>query len=127
MNTHKPQIKASLHKVPHHGSPNAHHPDVWAQLLADAISVLAPYRAGVTPRPAHEDVKRIIGLSKSAFTTAQTKVPALSRSTKRMRASLGDIASNVRDPYGQAGHVRARRGAGASEWVIELFTPAYEL
>lgn len=128
LDSHRPATRASLHKVPHHGSPNAHHPRVWSSLLEpEVVSILAPFRAGRTPRPDVADVARIVNLSSAAYSTAGAKAPAPSKSTKRARASLQGVAQNVRDPYAQPGHVRARRRAGAQEWSVELFSQALQL
>jgi len=55
--THRPHRRASLFKVPHHGAPNAHHDQVFEDFLTgQPVAVLAPYRAGKTPRPSSEDV-----------------------------------------------------------------------
>jgi len=40
--------KASIYKVPHHGSRNAHSQKVWSDLLiSDPIAILTPFRRGV--------------------------------------------------------------------------------
>ncbi|MEU4193152.1 hypothetical protein AB0E69_14730 [Kribbella sp. NPDC026611] len=122
-----PQIPASLFKVPHHGAPNAHHDDVWTKLLEpEAVAVLAPFRAGVTPRPAPTDIQRILSLTPNAFITATPKKPE-SRAVKRTAASLRELTSSVREPWGVPGHVRARRELDADQWVIETFPPARHL
>jgi beta-lactamase superfamily II metal-dependent hydrolase len=126
--THNRNRRASLIKVPHHGSPNAHHAGLWSELLTDdVVSVLAPYRAGRTPRPSLEDVERICSLSMAAYSTASPKLPAQPDSVRRIRTALTGIATNVREPHGRAGHVRARWASGASQWDVETFEPARKL
>lgn len=118
---------ASLFKVPHHGSPNAHHDDVWTQLLLpEVISVLAPFRAGTRPLPAPADVLRLKGLSKAVYCSANPKAPNPSRAVKKTRAALRDLAVDVRS-WGLAGQVRARRAIGADAWDVETFHPALKL
>jgi hypothetical protein len=126
--THKSARKASLYKVPHHGSPNADLDDVWDRLLIeDVVSILAPYRAGVTSRPSPEDVKRIVARSAGAYSAAQPKLPTPSKVVKRARMAIESIGTNVRDPDGRVGQVRARWDAPKSQWHIELFEPALRL
>jgi beta-lactamase superfamily II metal-dependent hydrolase len=125
---HRPTDKASLFKIPHHGSPNADLPAVWSQLLTDdVVSLVAPFRLGVTPRPSPEDAARIVSLSSSAYATAKSRVPTPPKAVKRIRAALSNVAVNVRDPYGQTGHARARRKLDSDDWTVELFEPAHKL
>lgn len=127
LETFTPNPLASLFKVPHHGSPNAHHDDVWTQLLVDeVISVLAPFRAGARPLPAPADVLRLKLLSKAVYSSANPKSPNPSKGVKQTRAALRDLAVDVRS-WGFAGQVRARRVIGAERWKVELFHPALQL
>lgn len=59
--------KAAAFKVPHHGSQNAHHDQVWSNMLVDApLCLLTPYnRGGKLPQSA--DVYRILGRSGNSF------------------------------------------------------------
>ncbi|GLI26425.1 hypothetical protein ARHIZOSPH14_06670 [Agromyces rhizosphaerae] len=126
--SHQPNGKASLFKVPHHGSPNAHHEATWDDLLTESVtSVVAPFRLGVNPRPNEEDVARIVARSDRAFATAKTKSPVPSKETKRTRAALAEVAQNVREAYGKVGQVRARKRSGEGRWRVELLAPAHEL
>jgi len=126
--SHSPAIQASLFKVPHHGSPNAHHQRVVDEYLTDdVVALVAPFRAGVTPRPSPADVERIMTYADRAFTTASSKYPAPTKATKVARTSMATLARNVNDPYGQVGHVRARRAIHGSDWKVDLFAPARAL
>lgn len=126
--TFSPEVKASLHKVPHHGSPNAHYLPVWQDLLSeDVVSVVAPFRLGVTPRPSPEDVSRLRSLSTAVFATAPTALPAPPKSVRNTAAAFQGLARSVREPYGNYGQIRARRPAGSTKWSIRAFSPALEL
>jgi hypothetical protein len=124
--SHSPRVKASVHKVPHHGSVTAHHSAVWSELLDDqVISLLAPFRAGRTVLPNADDIKRIKSLSSAAFTAARPSVPTPSSSVRKTRAALSGVASNIREPYGRVGQVRARNSNGA--WTVDTYDPADRL
>lgn len=126
--THAPASKASIFKVPHHGSVNAEHAGVWADLLSgDVISVLAPFRNGSVSLPTDDDVARIISRSKQVYLTASAKGPTADAAVKRMRGSLQGLASEVRDPYGAIGQVRARWDKSAETWSCSVFPPGREL
>src|SRR5262249_7615621 len=50
--TGRPNGKASVFKIPHHGSANGHCADVWTQmLLPKPIAILTPYDNGRTKLP----------------------------------------------------------------------------
>lgn len=118
---------ASVFKVPHHGSHNAHHDDVWTRLLTDdVISLLAPYRRGSKPLPAPDDVQRLKALSKTVYCSANPRLPTPNKAVRKTTASLSGFASNVRI-VGYAGQVRARRKRGADDWVVTCFDPALQL
>lgn len=107
--THRPDKRASLFKVPHHGAPNAHHEQVFEDLLADKpVAILAPYRAGKTRRPSGDDVRRLCALTSATFATADSQAPPKSRQQRLAAATLSSLAKNVRDPWGTVGHIRAR-------------------
>lgn len=123
----RPAVRASLYKVAHHGSVNAHHDGIWEQLLAeDTVALLAPYRAGRFPVPSPSDVARIDGLAGQAFITAvpEPRMRERSLAVRREVADLGPLVRNVREAGGQPGHVRARSALGQKKWDIECYPPA---
>jgi beta-lactamase superfamily II metal-dependent hydrolase len=123
-----PSTLASAFKIPHHGSPNAHHDEVWSQLLSDdVIALIAPYRMGHRPLPADDDVQRIKMTASAVYCSANPKAPALSKEVKRTRSALASLgATNVRFE-GRTGQVRARKPSGSAAWSVECFAPAMQL
>jgi beta-lactamase superfamily II metal-dependent hydrolase len=66
----RPRQPASFFKVPHHGSKNAHHPEVWRQLLVpEPVFVLAPYNRGAK-LPSKQDVARLTALGPNGYATS---------------------------------------------------------
>ncbi len=125
--TPKP-FKATLLKVPHHGSPTAHHPDVWGELLVnDPVALVAPFRAGRRPIPDSTDRARILRFTQHLYQTARTELPASRNSVRRTAATLRDVARNVREPWGQVGRITARRHVGAQEWAVTTAPPAHRV
>jgi len=123
-----PNVRASVFKVPHHGAPNAHHEDVWTRLLAESpIALVAPFRAGDVARPDQSDVERICCLTPNAYITAAAKMPKDSHTSRREASELGPLAQNVREPWGQVGHVRARSRLGKHQWDVKYSEPARKL
>jgi len=126
--SHQPSDKASLFKVPHHGSAGAHHEPTWSELLdPSVIAVLAPFRSGSSNVPKPADERRIADRAGAAYSTARAKDVAPSAGVKAARARLPQIAQRVRDENGVPGHVQARRVYGAEAWSVALDGPAYAL
>lgn len=121
-------LRASAFKIPHHGSPNAHHDGVWSKLVTDdVISLLAPFRMGRRPLPADDDIQRIKLTSSAVYCSANPKAPALSKDVKRTRAALASLgATNIRFE-GRTGQVRARRARDWADWRVECQSPAMQL
>ena len=57
-----PDGKATVFKIPHHGSANAHSDDVWSQLIdkEEPIAIMTTYNRGKTPLPRDTDIERIL-------------------------------------------------------------------
>jgi hypothetical protein len=122
-----PAEKASLFKVAHHGSPNAHFPKAWTSLLtASPVALIAPYNSGPTPRPAPSDVKRIRTLTPYGYVTAQPK-SRLTKEAQQEAERLGPLAASVRLPSQRTGHIRARTTPGSSKWSVVTTRPAMRL
>lgn len=125
---HRATPKATLFKVPHHGSITSEHPEVWSEMLEDGVvSVLAPYRSGRKFLPDEEDVRRIRAKSGSSYVSAGPKLPAPAAAVKATKAKLLGVASNVREPEGRSGHVCARWDSGRQAWSVETYWPAQPL
>lgn len=123
-------LKASVFKVPHHGSVTGHHDDVWKTLLASSpIALLTPFRGGRKKLPSREDRSRICSLTPHAFVTAAVdrsgaqNPPQLTREA----VSLGPVARHVSEPWGRAGHIRARSTIGENDWDVTYVSPARPL
>ena len=120
--------KASLFKVPHHGSITAHHEPVWDDLLEpEPVALLAPYRGGRKPLPGDDDIRRIKDRTSRGYLTASPRPIAKRASVRHVGSALDQLASNVRDPWGAIGQARARRRPNDTDWVIEAFDPAFAL
>ncbi|WP_270889980.1 MBL fold metallo-hydrolase [Pedococcus sp. 5OH_020] len=125
LSTFSPESRASFYKVAHHGSTNADHPEVWARLLTDQpVAVIAPYRSSGLPTTAQQ--AELCRRTPSVYATATPSIPKPSNSVRGTAATLNQIATNVHDPWGMAGQVRARAGK-ASDWKVQLFGPALKL
>jgi len=124
----RPDSRASLFKIPHHGSSNAHWGGVWSNLVArETTAVLTPFRLGAKSIPKETDRERILSLAADAYISAPALIAASTLAVRREAAAMGPLARSPRDPWGVPGQIRARSRAGAPEWVVELDPPAQHL
>lgn len=105
----RPARKAAFFKVPHHGSSNAHHPDVWRHMLVqDPVYAVAPYDRGhKLPKP--EDLERLLEQGTKGYLTASPRKATIKRAGTVGRV-LSDMGIKVVPINGDTGQVRARSG-----------------
>jgi len=113
---------ASVFKVPHHGSSDAHHPQVYDDLLTeDAISVIAPWRRGKGRLPLASDLDRICALKPSSYLTAD---PGGTGQLTPFRGAVGKMIQQTtlsrQAVHPGFGHVRLRKILGSSDWEVQL-------
>lgn len=120
---------AKLFKIPHHGSANADHEQVWKDMLvANPIAVVTPYNAGAKALPQPGDLVRIGKRTSELYCTAAHAGKRPGRDAvveKTMRRQLVDR----RVIEGQPGQVRVRWsiGSGRTEPIVELFHGAFKV
>jgi beta-lactamase superfamily II metal-dependent hydrolase len=123
-----PDIRASLFKVPHHGSSTAYWGGVWSQLVAHRPTVvMTPFRMGAKSIPRDSDKTRILSLAGDAYISAPPIVKTPTLETRKEAAAMGPLALAPRDPWGVPGHIRARSRVGTPDWTVELDAPAARL
>lgn len=72
----RPQGRASLYKIPHHGSRTGHHDQVLSDMIADpAIAVLSPFYSGRTKLPTSKDIARILKATPESYITTSDSAP----------------------------------------------------
>ncbi len=128
----RPPGKASAFKIPHHGSQNAHHPDVWSALLeVNPHSILTPFVQGNVFLPTKGDIQRISSLTSRAHITAL--VDSSQKSLKPSGAvnkTINETVRFIRPVQFSTGQIRLRKllgSTGTSEWMVELFGGAHQL
>lgn len=116
----KPNTKSSLFKVPHHGSENGHHDEVWTKMLMEnPVAILTPYNKG-HKLPKNTDLDRIRALTQHAYTTqVLTRAPKLAR-PQNIEKMIRATAKSIEPVKKQMGHIRATLCLKQAEWNIEL-------
>ncbi len=131
LSTERPTSKASVFKVPHHGSEDAHAPEVWNQMLdAEPFAVLTPWRRGGHSLPSQRDVRRILSNTTNAYATARIGALALAPSgrDRMVERTLRESGVKLRQLAMLPGAVRLRRPLGSqTRWKVEKFGSACHL
>jgi hypothetical protein len=122
-----PQRAASLVKVPHHGSDDAHHAQMWDELVEPgAVAILTPFSNGNVHRPAPEDIERICTLGVDLYATALPELTRAKLDHAVARAVKRSHGGDVMELRGW-GHVRGRRRLTAAAWTVEIDGDAVQL
>ena len=129
----RPRRKASVFKVPHHGSQNSHEDRIWEELLNDTpIALLTPWRRGSGALPTRKDVSRILGLADQAYITTTNSRNLFSKSRRVRVSAVGRTIDNakatLRSVNFSLGKIRLRKHKESEdEWDIETFGNACDL
>ena len=127
----RPNGKASVFKVPHHGSKNAYKPGVWKQMLnPNPFAVITPWRKGGSNLPTPEDVQRILSYTTNAYVTAGIGSSSLSPAHRisMVRRTIKESGIQLRRLAMSPGAVRLRRPIRSrTQWKVETFGPARHL
>ncbi|QTA80829.1 Cobalamin-binding domain-containing protein [Desulfonema limicola] len=119
--TTRPDGKASFFKIPHHGSKNGHHQEVWEKMLMqNPVSVLTPFARGYK-LPTLDDIERICSNTSYAFATGS---PAEQKKLKRsnvVEKMIKEFSGQIHLINPSYGHVRYRKKLNSEESSIELF------
>jgi len=127
----RPDARAQVFKVPHHGSANGHHDRVWSEMLTPPIySALTPFVRLRTPLPTESDIYRISKLSDFAYITSMPRkisAPKRDRVVERQIREVAVLMTQAEPPMGQ---IRFRRPLDADptvRWVVDLYGAAQKL
>lgn len=126
--TTRPEGRASLYKVAHHGSSTGHHADIWPKLLSsEATSVVAPWNRS-TGLPTDADKRRILALSPNSFITAQVAARRYQPKGVEVK-TLASHGITVVDTNHRVGAVRLRKSLSSrlGRWEVDLQNGAVHL
>ncbi len=101
--------KASVFKVPHHGSYNGHNNRVWRDLLSrDVKAILTPCYSGRNPPPRQKDLDRLLSLSGVVSITAPPGTGKKKYDDHVVQKLLSGMVSKRRTLLGRMGHIQIR-------------------
>ena len=123
----RPGQRASVFKVPHHGSRNADVPDVWDGLLApERFAILAPWRRGARTLPGRNDVERMLSRTSHAYASTGRASGGLKRHGM-VAKTMGRFNVRISRDSGLPSMVRLRRPRVGGFWRVDLFGSACHL
>ncbi len=125
----RPQIRATIFKVPHHGSENADNGDVWASMLVDRpIAILTPHHRGRTRLPTQTDVVRITSRTESAWSSSRG-IPQVQRRRPEVAKEINIRTKRFVRTDAATGAIRLRNGGARTPatWCVELSNGACHL
>ena len=128
----RPAGRASVFKVPHHGSESADEPAVWRKMLeSNPVAVLTPWRRGGRVLPSGRDAERILAATSCAYVSnanAGSPRSGFDHGNKAVARTLRESGARFRRPSFRAGSLRLRRPLDArTPWTVELFGDACHL
>ncbi|MEY2422825.1 MAG: hypothetical protein QOI95_2892 [Acidimicrobiaceae bacterium] len=112
-------LRANVIKIPHHGSPTAHHDGIWSELCDDRpIGVVAPWQNAGDHRPRTEDVEYLYAHVTELFLCAPAHPPdsQVDDAPRRGRPRKRN--------YPPMGRVTLRRRP-SQDWTVDLSVPAH--
>jgi hypothetical protein len=112
-------VTASLVKIPHHGSANAHDEEMWGLgLCSNPGAAVTPFFSGSTPLPRPGDRARIRQMTSQGYLTTDRPVPAQGVTLLPFALPPGGSLNSIE---GKVGHIRWRRKLdGSDAWQVAL-------
>jgi Metallo-beta-lactamase superfamily len=125
----RPAGEASVFKIPHHGSANAHSSEVWEQMLRAApFALVTPYKRR-EKLPRKSDVEQITALTKDAYSTAKLASSKIKKLHKSVEKTLRESGVVMTEAEPEVGLVRLRNGGmpAFDLWSVDLLQGACPL
>jgi hypothetical protein len=121
----RPNGKANIYKIPHHGSRTADHQDIWSKLLtSNPIAMLTPFNRG-KGLPTKEDVDRICKYTNRAHITSSPDTKSKINRSKVVEKQIKEVVRFIRPVQYSTGQVRFRsKDLKSNQYSIECLGTA---
>ena len=126
----RPAGRASVFKVPHHGSEDANETAVWERMLeVSPVAILTPWRRGGHSLPTASDASRILTTAPNAYVTRDRSLsPRTHYKNRVVDRTLRRSGTQLRRLAPHAGAVRLRRPLESRrQWTVETLGDACHL
>lgn len=117
----RPNGKASIYKVAHHGSLNGDHEKIWDELLKNnPLCILTPFVRGNVNLPKQSDALRILGYTDSAYVTSNNLNPKKNKRSSVVRQKVRSVvkSGSLKRVDHLFGQVTLRNDSG--DWIVVL-------
>jgi len=116
----RPTGKASLVKIPHHGSETGHHQSFWTELATTSpLGILTTYSRGVSKLPKSTDIARLKDYVDAVFCTTDPQSLKPARKDTVVEKMIKSSVKNRKLAYNpQLGRITATLNA-QDEWEVE--------
>jgi hypothetical protein len=125
-----PDDRCVLFKVPHHGSMDAYHADVWLEMMhSDSVAVLAPWELGGSKVPTAEGRAAICSHTSRAYISSEA-TPTRPQRSRQVEKIMSESTRYVRHLDIPTGHLRVRGPLGSQtpdDLAVELLRDARPL
>lgn len=129
--TFRPQDRASVFKVAHHGSSTAYQPRIWGEMLiTEPVATLTPFIRGRITLPTKADATRICTHTAHSYSTANTKPREIKGRSNIVTKTIRETVRSIREVPASSGVIRLRKAAlepADASWRVELFGTALPL
>lgn len=119
-----------LYKIPHHGSQNGDHDEIWQHLLVPRPTVVVtPFIKGAQKLPSPEDSDRISRRAGQALLTAPPNLGKFRHPDRTVEKTMREVCKSLGSVSSQIGHVRLRGNPTlpADSWELALAGAAHQL
>ena len=118
--------RASVFKIPHHGSQDAHEARVWNEMLnRDPVAGLTPWRRGRGELPRKTDVERILSFTRRAYVTTSREDLAgnpTRRWSNPVERTVRESGARIRSVGISDGMIRLRKKShSVTDWDVQMF------
>lgn len=127
----RPQGRACIFKVPHHGSITGHNMDVWTKMIhEDRIAILSPYSLADKILPKDSDIRRINKLAPESYITSkELSVKSKVSRPHVVQKMINATVKKLRQACPNMGWIRLQNGGSTdpSNWHVFLSPQASRL
>ncbi len=122
----RPNWKASVFKIPHHGSDDAHEERVWSEmLLGEPMALLAPWQRGGRELPTEGDVQRILSYTPAAYSTTLHNSRRVRVGDSAVQRTIREMGASIRRIDSSFGMIRLRKNSDVqTAWNVEMIGSA---
>lgn len=129
-NNTRSDARASVYKVPHHGSKNADDPQIWQTLLdPKPWALVTPWSLCGRSLPRKEDIQRITQYTSNAYATSRAGTySANRRRSNAIERTIRESGISLKKTSMSSGSVRLRKQLNNQVgWNVETFGTAFRL